>query len=152
MTSAPIRAAVVTEKVSYVREMVAAARRLPLSSYDEFAADSRNAGAAESYLRRALEALFDLGRHILAKGFAIAPVEYKEISSVLVEQGILVDEEGRLLRIMAGYRNRMVHFYHEVGTEELYYICRNSLSDVEKISDAYVAWLHAHPDKIDNTL
>jgi len=35
-------------------------------SYEEFA-NSRNSAAAESYLRRSLEAVFDIGRHILAK-------------------------------------------------------------------------------------
>ncbi len=29
--------------------------------------DRRNPAAAESYLRRSLEAIFDIGRHILAK-------------------------------------------------------------------------------------
>jgi uncharacterized protein YutE (UPF0331/DUF86 family) len=152
MTGAPIRAVIVAEKISFIREMVEAVRRLPLTSYDEFAADFRNAGAAESYLRRALEALFDLGRHVLAKGFAMAPGEYKEIASALVEQDVLSKEEGRLLRIMAGYRNRMVHFYHEIGAEELYNICRNDLSDIESISDAFVKWLRVNPDKIDNAL
>jgi len=32
--------------------------------------DPRNVASAESYLRRGLEALLDLGRHLLAKGFA----------------------------------------------------------------------------------
>lgn len=86
MTGAPIKAVVISEKISYIREMIAAVRRLPLSSYEEFVADFRTAGAAESYLRRALESLFDLGRHILAKGFAVVPVEYKEISSALVKE------------------------------------------------------------------
>lgn len=35
--------------------------------------------AADSYLRRALEALMDLGRHILGKGLGRAASEYREV-------------------------------------------------------------------------
>jgi hypothetical protein len=34
-------------------------------------------------LRRSLEALMDLGRHIVAKGFGRGVTEYREIESVL---------------------------------------------------------------------
>jgi hypothetical protein len=45
-------------------------RALTLESKSVFMQDSRKIWAAESCLRRSLEALFDLGRHIAAKGFA----------------------------------------------------------------------------------
>jgi hypothetical protein len=67
MMTALIRSAIVTERVSWVRTMLAALRRLPLSTYEEFMADPRNPAAAESSLRRALEALLDSARHILAQ-------------------------------------------------------------------------------------
>jgi len=34
---------------------------------------------------------------------------------------------------MAGYRNRLVHFYHEVGPEELFEICANDSADILEI-------------------
>jgi len=33
---------------------------------------------------------------------------------------------------MAGYRNRIVHFYHEITNEELYEILQNDLKDIEQ--------------------
>lgn len=148
MIASAVRAEIAAEKLSYIRTMVEAIRGLPLSSYDGFSADTRNAAAAESYLRRALEALFDLGRHILAKAFAAAPAEYKEIAEGLTQKGVLSKEDGRILREMAGYRNRMVHFYHEIGERELYDICRVRLTDIEGISDALSQWLREHPEKV----
>ena len=68
----------------------------------------------------ALEALFDLGRHILAKAFATGPAESSQIAEGLTQKGVLSKEEGRTLREMAGDRNRVVHFYHEIGDRELY--------------------------------
>lgn len=107
--------------------MLAQLRALPTEDFQTFRSDPRNLAAAESYLRRALEALLDLGRHVLSKGFARPVTEYGEIASVLVSVGILNEEQGRLLRQMAGYRNRMVHFYHEISERELYDILTTEL-------------------------
>jgi len=149
LTANLIRISVVAERLGWIREMVDAIRRLPLASYQEFSQDARNAGAAESYLRRALEALLDLGRHILAKGFAEAVVEYREIAVKLKDRKVLPGEEAELVRKMAGYRNRLVHFYHEVSHRELYSLCTNNLADIERVADALTAWLREHPEKLD---
>lgn len=58
---------VVSDRLGWAARMLAEIRALPLESRAIFFEDSRNIWAAESCLRRALEALFDLGRHILAK-------------------------------------------------------------------------------------
>ncbi len=34
--------------------------------------------------------------------------------------------------MMAGYRNRMVHFYREITPAELFKIVRNNLNDIEE--------------------
>jgi uncharacterized protein YutE (UPF0331/DUF86 family) len=47
--------------------------------------------------------------------------------------GVLDPKNARLLSMMAGYRNRMVHFYHEVTVEELYEICTRHLQQIEQI-------------------
>lgn len=48
---------------------------------EEFLAESRNVAAAESYLRRSLEAIFDIGRHVLAKtGNIKLSLEYEAIA------------------------------------------------------------------------
>ena len=152
MTPALIRASVVAERLAWVRQMVSRTRALPLISLDAFLEDSRNVGAAESYLRRGIEALLDLGRHILAKGFAVAVSEYKEIGSQLVEQGVLCHKDGLLMRRIAGYRNRMVHFYNEVSSKELYLISTKHIADIEYLCDAMAKWLNEHPEKMDKSI
>ena len=152
MTPAEIRASVVAERISWIREMINSVKALPLDSYDDFAVDPRNIASAESYLRRGIEALLDLGRHILAKGFAVAVTEYKEIGENLTKEGILSHEHGLLLRQIAGYRNRMVHFYHEVSHEELYRLSTQNLKDIEDLLDELIRWLRDHPDKMDQQI
>lgn len=125
MTPARIRSDVVAERIAWIREMIGSIQKLPLSDYDTFVRDPRNPAAAESYLRRAIEALLDLGRHILSKGFGRAVAEYKDIGVKLSEEGVLSETHGTLFRKIAGYRNRMVHFYHEVSKQELCIIISN---------------------------
>jgi uncharacterized protein YutE (UPF0331/DUF86 family) len=100
----------------------------------------------------ALEALFDLGRHVLAKGFGQAVSEYKEIARVLSQRGILKSEEVDQLMKIAGYRNRMVHFYQEISLQELYEICTKELVDIEMLLSALLRWVKDHPERVDQGL
>ncbi len=87
---------------------------------------------------------------LFAPGEAVA--EYKQISRELVKFEILSKEHSEKLRILAGYRNRMVHFYHEITDHELYEICSQELGDIEQVLEEILTWIKNHPDMIDKTL
>ena len=152
MTPKPISKRVLVDRLEMVGDLLREVRSLPLGDQDTFFADRRNLWTAESCLRRSLEALFDVGRHILARGFGQGVSEYKEIAIRLKERGVIEEKEASLLQVLAGYRNRLVHFYHEVTAEELYQLCTHRLGDLEVIQDAYRRWIKEHPEKIDSTL
>jgi uncharacterized protein YutE (UPF0331/DUF86 family) len=135
MTPANIDRKVITQRTAWIREMMGALGDLPLQNKKDFVQNRHNAAAAESYLRRSLEALFDIGRHILAKSFAFPATEYKEIARGLLDKKILSEDEAELMRKMAGYRNRMVPFYHEISPEELHEICLNHLDEIRLLLD-----------------
>lgn len=78
--------------------------------------------------------------------------EYKEIVIRLQAQGVLSENEAATLHLLAGYRNRLVHFYHEVSAEELPQVCSQQLGDIEVMQDAYRRWLKEYPEKLDQTL
>ena len=152
MTPSEMRAKTIVDRIGIVRSMLDNLRTVPLGSLEEFTSDPRNAPAAESLLRRALEALMDLGRHILAKGFGRGVSEYKKVGTELGEVGVLDRNEAALFRKMAGYRNRMVHLYDEVTTDELYRICVEDLDDFEKIIEPIMTWLRENPEKLDTEI
>jgi uncharacterized protein YutE (UPF0331/DUF86 family) len=152
MSPSKVSRKVVLDRIAWVDQMLAGIRALPLESRTTFSADSRNIWSAESCLRRALEALFDIGRHVLARGYGLGLSEYREIASKLADRGVLSAEESALLSVLAGYRNRLVHFYHEVSIDELYEVCARDLGDLETIRAALVRWLKAHPEMVDETL
>ncbi len=88
---------------------------------------------AESYLRRSLEAIFDTGRHILAKtGGMELSAEYKSIARGLGEREVVSASLSETLVDMAGYRNRLVYLYYQIGDEELYDIIQNHIPDIRE--------------------
>jgi uncharacterized protein YutE (UPF0331/DUF86 family) len=152
MTPGKLSKRIVADRISWIEQMLNEIRSLPLEDKDAFFSDKRNVWAAESCLRRALEALLDLGRHILAKGFGMGVTEYKEIAEYLREKGVLIPQEAQVLKMLAGYRNRLVHFYHEFSKEELYYICKDELGDVENLLRSLKSWITNKKNLIDDTL
>lgn len=88
----------------------------------------------------------------MAKVFGEAVTEYKAIADELEKRNVLTNEAALRLRILAGYRNRMVHFYHEITTEELYDICSHELDDLLMVCEAFKEWIKTHPEYIDQSI
>jgi uncharacterized protein YutE (UPF0331/DUF86 family) len=148
----PVSQRVILDRLEWVARMTAEIATLPLDDKAVFLGDDRNSYVAESCLRRALEALLDIGRHILAKQGTQGAIEYKEVAVKMGQMGVLSAEDAARLRLMAGYRNRLVHFYHEVTPDELFEICSRQLGDVTAVADGFRAWLRANPDLLDDSL
>lgn len=141
MTRTKVNLHVVSQRAEWVKQMLEALRDLPIQDKAKFLAGKHNVAAAESYLRRSLEALFDIGRHILTKRFSTPATEYKEIAKGLLQKNILQKKEADILRQMAGYRNRMVHFYHEISPEELQEICSGHLDEIKTLLRKLTGWV-----------
>jgi uncharacterized protein YutE (UPF0331/DUF86 family) len=136
MTTGHLDFKVVSDRLDIVQDCLQRLRALPTSSLDEFTSDYRNPAAAESLLRRSLEALLDIARHLLAKGFGKAPLEYRQAAQLARDNHLVLDPQtaDRFL-LLAGYRNRMTHFYAEVTPAELYGIVSSQLGDVEAVAE-----------------
>jgi uncharacterized protein YutE (UPF0331/DUF86 family) len=113
-------------------------------SKEEFLSDRKNPPFVESYLRRSLEVVFDIGRHILSKIYGFKEIEYKAIAKGLGEKEVISQRLSRELYKMAGYRNRLVHFYRDVTSEELYEIITSHLGDFERFSQEIVSFIKAY--------
>jgi uncharacterized protein YutE (UPF0331/DUF86 family) len=135
MTSGPIDLKVVQDRLQIVEDCLRGLRALPLATLDVFLSDYRNPAAAESLLRRSLEALLDVARHLLAKGFGQRSLEYRQVAQLSVEKGLIRDAGlGQQFLLIASYRNRLTHVYSEVTPSELYKIASTELGDVEAIA------------------
>jgi uncharacterized protein YutE (UPF0331/DUF86 family) len=122
----------IKRNLSLIQEYLSELKELSKITEEKFLADRINSAAGESYLRRSLESVFDIGRHILAKSYGFKELEYKKIALELGKKGVLDKEYASVLLKMAGYRNRMVHLYQEITPEEIYGILKSHLSDIDR--------------------
>ena len=152
MSPSKVRVTIVLQRSTLVDDMLRGLTTLPLTSLEAFRSDARDVAAAESFLRRALEALLDLGRHVLARGLGERALEYKQIALALRRAGVLDEACGDILVDMAGYRNRLAHFYDEVTAAELFDICAHRSAEVGRVRDAMLDWLRRHPELVDGEL
>ncbi len=150
MSPGDVDSKVVAQCAFWILQMMDSLKDLQLGEKAAFLPERHKIAAAESYLRLALEALFDIGRHILAKRFAYPATEYIEIAKGLSENKVLVEKEAELMRKMAGYRNQMVHFYHEITPEELHEICLYHLDEIKLLVERLVQWTKEHQDSAIN--
>lgn len=134
----------IEKNLSLIQEFLIELKKLASISIEGFLSDKRNPASAESYLRRSLEALFDIGRHILAKTYGFKELEYKEIARQLGEKEIVQRDYAKTLIKMAGYRNRMVHLYNEITPEEIYHILKEHLSDIERFISEIARFLEKY--------
>jgi len=121
----------IEDRLGFINKSIARLKKLSFLKEKEFLEGDIPA-IAESYIRRSLEAIFDIGRHITAKTAGKGIVEYKEIANALRSLGVVTKGLAERLRLMAGYRDRLIHFYQEVTDKELFLITRNNLSDMEE--------------------
>lgn len=137
----------IQENLNLIGEFLEKLRKLAKLSKEDFFSDERNPAATESFLRRCIEGIFDVGRHILSKSFAFKSLEYKEVAKELSEKGIVSKEYAEILIKMAGYRNRMVHFYKEISEKELYDILQSNLGDIEKFLKEMEVFIKKYKDQ-----
>lgn len=102
---------------------------------------------AQFYLRRALEGVFHIGAHLLARIPGGRATEYKTIALRLGETGIVSRQFAeKNLKAMAGYRNRLTHFYADVTPEEIHRIIRDDLEDFNTFLKA-IREILSNPDQ-----
>lgn len=127
---------VVSEHLTYLQQILHDLRRLPAASFEEFETDWRNFPTAESLIRRAIECVIDIARHLLSRQFGLGSLEYRAAARAAAEHGLIRNEEtaARFLEI-AGFRKRLTHHYEAVTPTELYKIVSEHLGDLEAVAE-----------------
>lgn len=144
----PIERNAIFPRLNGIAEDVAELRKLGQLPREEFIRGPAYK-LAHYHLHRALEGVFRIGNHILARipGGAGA-TQYREVARLLGEKGIVPkDFADTALVKMAGYRVRLVHFYAGVTPEELSRIVPERLDYFEIFRQHIVALLE-HPDRL----
>lgn len=136
MSPRPLDLKIVRERLALLAQLLADLRRLPAETFEGFTADWRNVPTAESLVRRAVETVFDVARHLLSSSFGMGSLEYRQVAISAAERGLIRDPElGARFANIAGFRNRLVHHYEDVTSEELHRVVRDHLGDLDLIAE-----------------
>lgn len=121
----------IKSRIEIIRSNVTELEEMKGLSLEDFSKQKRDVAAAKHFIREAIEAMIDIGAHIVAKRLLGAPASAADVMIVLGEKGVIPREHVETYVRMVKYRNRLVHFYHEVTIAELHDIIQNRLRDFE---------------------
>lgn len=103
---------------------------------EEFLSDEIAQAAAIRWLQTSIEALVDISNHIIAREGLGVPRAYADTVEILTREGVLPPDRRDALLSMVRFRNRIVHLYDEVSSDEVWRIVDCDLGDFEAFISA----------------
>ena len=136
-----IKAEVLRKRLNKLDEYLGILRTLQKYSFDEFIADPQRYGSVERFLHLAIEAINDMGNHVVAE-LDLGEVNwYSDIPALLARAGYLHDSLQEKWLRMIGFRNTLVHEYIEIDRKIVYDVFRNNLEDLEELRRTFAQFL-----------
>ncbi|MGH9324683.1 MAG: type VII toxin-antitoxin system HepT family RNase toxin [Vicinamibacteria bacterium] len=125
-------------RIDHVRSRVRRLKEIAETDRERFLGNDLLQAASVRYLQTGIEALLDIGNHLVAREGLGTPRSYQEVIDLLIEHGILRTEDRTTYREMVRFRNRAVHLYEEIDAAEIYQILQENLGDFETFVSAIV--------------
>ena len=133
---------VVRKRLNKLDEYLAILYRMQDYSFEAFIGNPERYGSAERFLHLAIEAINDIGNHIIADG-ALGNVDsYSDIPSILQKQGLIDQEMQEKWIKIIGFRNTLVHEYIEIDRNIVYQVLQNDLQDLETLIRIFAQFLY----------
>lgn len=141
----PIESQIVLTRVNGIQDDLRELQELRGIPFTVFQSEKKFENA-NFHLHHALEGVFNISSHLISRFSGGAASAYKDIAVQMGKLGLVDDSFVSTLVKMAGFRNRIVHFYSEIGPQEYYDIIQNHLADFDTFLNAIKTILE-HPDK-----
>ena len=95
-------------------------------------------GSAERFLHLAIEALIDIGNHIISDDDLGRVDVYKDIAIILAENNYVSEQEKQLFTRIIAFRNILVHDYMDLDRDIIFKLLKNNLDDIRGILRSYL--------------
>ncbi|MEW6276796.1 MAG: DUF86 domain-containing protein [Bacillota bacterium] len=139
------------DKISFIEKNLRRLGKIGQTPLAGFTEESISYHAAVRLLQVSIEAVIDIGNHIVARERLGVPKTYGEIFELLAQAGITSPEFTAIGRKMVKFRNRAVHLYADLDEKEVYSILQNNLNDFSQfisfIVKHYLAEDNSAPDQ-----
>jgi len=136
-----VRPEVIRKRLNKIDEYLVVLQRLQRYGRDEFLSDPERYGSAERFLHLAIEALLDMGNHVIAdEGLGVVDW-YSDVPRIFLEKGLISSELSEKWIRMIGFRNTLVHGYMDVDRTIVYEVLQNGLGDIEELKRVFARYL-----------
>jgi len=136
-----VRPEVLRRRLDKIEEYLSILDRLAGYPLDAFLEAPERYGSAERFMQLVIEALLDMGSHVIAE-LDLGRVEsYGDVPRILREQGYLSrDLEERWVK-MVGFRNILVHEYLDIDRKIVHEVVRSCRDDLRAMRDVFIKFL-----------
>ncbi len=129
------------KRLDKLGEYLSILRKLREYEWEEFIRDPERYGSAERFLQLAIEAVNDIGSHLIA-ALSLGTVNwYSDIPVILEEKEYIPPELRERWIRMIGFRNVLVHDYLEVDRRVVYEVLQRGLEDLEALRSVFAQFL-----------
>ncbi len=136
-----IKPEVLRRRLNKLDEYLEILQRLRIYDGASFLADPERYGSAERFLQLSIEALNDMGSHVIAD-LQLGMVEsYRDVPRILYEQDYITPEMENLWVRMIGFRNILVHDYLDIDRHLVYQVLQENLEDIAALRRVFAQWL-----------
>lgn len=132
---------VVVERIKHLEEKIDYLKNIRDYKKSEFSKEADIYFRFERALHLAIEAVIDIGNHIIADHQLKTPDSNKDIFKILANNNIIDKNLADKLMKMAGFRNILVHDYLDLDRELEYEIISNNLEDIKKFMKVAVKYV-----------
>lgn len=120
------------QKIHFIRHELKKLEEIKQLTYEKFVKEPLFFDASLRMLQVAIEAMIDICSHIVAREAFGIPKNYRDGFKTLTDHKMLEAEMLDTYIKMTKFRNRIVHIYDKVKTEEVYEIIQEHLPDFER--------------------
>jgi uncharacterized protein YutE (UPF0331/DUF86 family) len=108
---------------------------------EAFKTDIRTQRFIERTLHIAIECCMDICHHIISDQQWREPASYADAFTVLAEQSVLTVGNAEKYRLMAQFRNKLVHSYEKIEPEQVLVIAKTRADDFMEFAGAIRTWI-----------
>lgn len=136
-----IRPEVIRRRLNKLDEYLSILRGIRRYDQEEFLRNPEHYGSAERFLQLAIEAINDIGSHVIA-ALGLGTVNwYSDIPTILEEKRYIGPELREKWIRMIGFRNALVHDYLEIDRRIVYEVLQSGLEDLEELRKVFARFL-----------
>ncbi len=136
-----VRPEVIHKRLGKVEEYLTILKIIQHYSLDEFLADPEKYGSAERFLQLTIEALNDIGSHLVADLNLGIVDSASDIPRLLCENGYFSEELQETWIRMIGFRNILVHDYLDIDRRVVHEVLQKNITDVQSLMCVFARFL-----------